>query len=510
MANSRRSRPVDPRRGPAAPPASARTPRAAPGVPRKASSSTSCAADPVARAIAAALPAWKSLPNRAGAKGRTLRVAVGLSGGCDSMVLLDALAECARDDRAIGLQAIHVHHGLSPNADAWAEFCRTQCARRGVPLVVHRVTVARDPGASLEAAARVARLAALARADADVIALAHHADDQAETVLLQLLRGAGPKGLAGMPACGLAPGGAALARPLLALARSEILASAHSRGLEWIDDESNADTDVRRNFLRHEIAPRLAQAFPGYPGTLVRAARHQAEAALLADELAAGDADGAIAEDSLLGTTLSRDALAAFALQAPHRARNLLRWFLRRHGLRAPSSARLAAMLDQLVHAAADARVALHHDGAVLGVHRGRIGVHSAPAARFALAWHGESEIALPHGKLEFAPTQGEGLAAAALRGAAVTIRSRIGGERICLVADRTARSLKRLLHEAGIPQWQRADLPLVWCGEILAAVPGLGIAATFRSEAGAPAFELRWHPHRAHGAARQGASDPC
>ncbi len=299
-------------------------------------------------------------------------------------------------------------------------------------------TVARQPGESLEAAARTARFAAFAGSDADVIALAHHADDQAETLLLQLLRGAGPKGLAAMPACRQEAGRPVLARPFLALSRAEIVESAQGRRLEWIDDESNDDTDVRRNFLRHEIAPRLAQAFPGYPGTLVRAARHQAEAALLADELAAHDAHGAIAEDPLLGTTLSRESLAMLARAAPHRARNLLRWFLRKHGLRAPSSARLAAMLDQLAHAAPDARVTLAHDGVVLGIHRGRIGVHSPPVARFALPWHGENAVELPHGVLEFAPAYGAGLAAAALGSGAVTIRSRVGGERIRLGEDRS------------------------------------------------------------------------
>ena len=184
---------------------------------------------------------------------------------------------------------------------------------------------------------------------------------------------------------------------------------------------------------------------------------------------------------------------------APHRARNLLRWFLREHGLRAPSSARLAAMLDQLAHAATDARVTLAHDGVVLGIHRGRIGVHSPPVARFAFPWHGENAVELPHGVLEFAPAQGAGLAAAALGSGAVTIRSRVGGERIRLGEDRAARPLKRLLQEAGIPRWQRDDLPLVWCNDVLAAVPGLGVAAMFRAEAGVASYELRWHPDPDH-----------
>ncbi len=132
----------------------------------------------------------------------------------------------------------------------------------------------------------------------------------------------------------------------------------------------------------------------------------------------------------------------------------------------------------------------------MLGIHRGRIGVHAPPVAAFALPWRGESAIALPHGILEFAPAHGAGLAVAALGSGAVTIRSRAGGERIRLGADRRTRSLKRMLQEAGIPAWQRDDLPLVWCDDVLAAVPGLGIAASFRSEAGAPGFELHWHPH--------------
>lgn len=490
MANTRRSRPVDPGRGPASPHGVAR------GEPRHDAPVPQGAADPIARAIAAALPSWRSAAAGTGPGASALRIAIGLSGGCDSMALLDALALRARGDPSVALQAVHVHHGLSPNADAWVEFCRAQCALRGVALSVHRVTVARRRGESIEAAARNARFEAFARTEADVIALAHHADDQAETLLLQLLRGAGPKGLAAMPAFRLLPGRLALARPFLALPRAAIVACANARRLDWIDDESNADTDFRRNFLRHEIAPRLAQAFPGYPGTLVRAAGHQAEAARIADALAAQDAQGAIAEDSRLGMTLSRDALAALAREAPFRARNLLRWFLHLQGLRAPSAARLGAMLDQLANAAPDARVALAHEGVVLGVHRGRIGVHAPPVAPFALAWRGESAIALPHGMLEFAPARGAGLAVAALEAGAVTIRSRAGGERIRLGAGRSARSLKRVLQEAGIPAWQREELPLVWCGDVLAAVPGLGIAASFRSEAGAPGFELRWHPH--------------
>jgi tRNA(Ile)-lysidine synthase len=450
------------------------------------------AADRVAAALRSGIGSCRAAHSAA----HPLRVAVALSGGRDSMVLLDALARL-RGELPITVSAVHVHHGLSPNADAWAQFCAAECARRGVALTVKRVVVARAPGASLEATARSARYAALARADADVVALAHHADDQAESLLLQLLRGAGPHGQAAMPVrrTGTGP---VLLRPLLRLPRTLLAAYARDRDVAWIDDESNADLGLRRNYLRHEVAPRLAAAFPGYPATLVRAAAHSAEAALLLDELAALDGREAIVETAEGAATLDRRALAALAAASAPRARNLLRGFLRRHGLPPPSTARLAAMLEQCLGAASGARVRLAHAGAELGIHRGRIVVHAPPVAPFAVTWSGEPALRLPHGVLEFAPGSGEGLAAGMLRGAPVTVRQRAGGERLRVAADRPERAVKRLLQEAGIAPWQRAALPLVYCGETLAAIPGVGIAAAFRAAAGAPGIVVRWHPRHA------------
>ena len=411
------------------------------------------------------------------------------------MALLDALARL-RGELPVAVSALHVHHGLSPNADAWAAFCAAECECRGVALDLRRARVARAPGESLEAAARAARFAALADAGTDAVALAHHADDQAETLLLQLLRGAGPHGAAAMPAA-RGDRGPAILRPLLALPRAALEAYARGRGVRWIDDESNADTGLKRNFLRHEVAPRLAAAFPGYPATLVRAAAHQAEAAQLLDALAALDAGaGDGGEEAGDGAaTLDRARLASLARRSPPRARNLLRWFLRRHGLPPPSSARLAAMLEQLVHAAPDARVRLVHAGVALGIFRNRVTVHAAAVGPFAMAWSGEPWLALPHGVLEFAPAQGEGLAAALLRGAPVTVRRREGGERLRIATNRPQRSLKRLLYDAGIAPWQRTALPLVFCGDALAAVPGIGVDVAFRAAAGAPGVVVHWHP---------------
>jgi tRNA(Ile)-lysidine synthase len=415
-----------------------------------------------------------------------VRVAIALSGGIDSIVLLDA-AKLLAASHWIVLSAIHVHHGLSPNADRWAEFCAAQCTARSVPLTLRRLRLERQRGRSLEAEARAARYACLTGVDTDIVALAHHADDQAETVLLQLLRGAGPPGLSAMPS--FRPGRPALLRPFLDHTRAEIAAYAASRQLSWIDDESNADRRLARNALRHEIAPLLAARFPGYPNTLVRAARHQAEAALLLDELAAADGNGAVSVDGL-----ERAHLAALP---PARARNLLRWFLRAQGLRPPSEAKLADMLRQLVGAAADARTRIRIDELEVGCHRGRIAVHAPAPEAFERVWLGETEVLLPGGVLGFKRAHGVGLATAKLAQARVTLRSRVGGEKIRLASDRPTRALKQLLQEAHVPPWMRQALPLVWCGDELAAVPGLGIALKFQAAPGEPGWSLDWRPDR-------------
>ncbi len=449
------------------------------GDPRRHDSSSARDAAPVAAvdgAVAAALAAHTA----PGA-----RVAVALSGGIDSMVLLDALNALAPRFE-LRLSAVHIDHHLSPNAGRWAEFCAGVCAARGVPLTIDRVEVARRAGQGLEAAARAARYEKLLGTQADVVVLAHHADDQAETVLLQLLRGAGPAGLAGMPHyTDRNAAGPALLRPLLQLTRATLAAYANARELAWIDDESNADPRHKRNLLRLAVTPLLAEAFPGYPSVLVRAANHQAEASSLLDELAyhdAGDAHGG----------LDRATLATLPTG---RARNVLRWFLRSEGLRPPSTARLAAMLSQLQTAGADARTRVVHDGAEIGCYRGRIIVHPATPEPFARTWRGESSVELPGGTLRFERARGAGIAAARFETTVVTLRSRTGGERLQLAANRPRRAVKKLLYDAELPIWRRQALPFIWCGDELAAVPGIGVALAFQAGTDEDAWRVDWRP---------------
>ncbi len=443
-----------------------------------ANSRNSAPADPVAAVDTALAAAWTEHVPDAGS------IAVALSGGIDSMVLFDALVPLARA-RGAAVSAIHVNHGISAHADRWELFCAGQAAARGVDLVTHRLALGPGHRANLEAVARGARYDALRAANTDVVALAHHADDQAETVLLQLLRGAGPRGLAAMPC--VQPGTPSLWRPLLDLTRATLAGYAEARGVAWIDDESNADIQYSRNLLRREIAPHLAANFPGYPATLVRAAEHQAEASELLDALAAQDAAGAILPAGL-------DCARLGAL-SPARARNLLRWFLREQGLRAPSDARLADMLRQLAEARADARTCIAHDGVEIGCHRGIVVVHAPSPEAFVRDWHGETEVALPGGTLAFTPTQGAGMTAALLAQLPVTLRSRAGGERMQVAVNRPRRAVKKLLQDAGVATWTRQALPLVWCGDRLAAVPGVGIDLAFQAGPGEPGWTVDWRP---------------
>jgi tRNA(Ile)-lysidine synthase len=444
---------------------------------KRASAEVSSVRAAVAGALAATLP-------------RGGRIAVALSGGRDSVVLLDAAVAVA--DPSFEVVAFHVEHGLSANAGAWARFCVDLCSARAVPCHVERVTVARGPRISVEAAAREARYAALAALAAlhgvTAVLLAHHADDQAETTLLQLLRGAGPRGLAAMPAA-RHDGRIHWLRPFLDLPRARIEACARERSLAFVDDESNADTRYRRNALRRDIVPVLREIAPGYPSALARAASLQGEAAALLDDLAAIDA-----RSGYDGVALDRATLAALD---ERRARNLLRWFLRQQGLPAPSRARLAAMLRQLVHADAGARVSVRHAGAAIGVHRGRIIVHRAESEPFARGWDGADSVALPHGTLTLVPGLGSGISARHLRTPGVTIRSGVDGERLALAGRAARRPVADLLREAGIPHWERRGLPRIYCGDTLAAVAPIGVDAAFAAAPGEAARTIVWQPAR-------------
>ncbi len=388
----------------------------------------------------------------AGLRGK--RLAAGLSGGVDSVVLLHVLHALAPK---IGyrLSAIHVNHGLSPNAGDWQRFCSSFCLDLGIPFKAVKVKVKKQK-LGLEAAAREARRAAFQGVRADAIAFGHHLDDQAETVLFNLLRGTGLEGASGMPAVG-ALGSKILLRPLLDVPRDAIRAYAGDHGLAWIEDESNADESLTRNFIRRRVGPLLESRFPRWKENLARAARHFADVEL----------DG----------------------------RRLLRAYLKGKGLRAPSEAKLVEMLKQLDSSSASIR----HDGVVFRRYRNKVFLEKGKSISpfKPCAWKGESRLALPSldGELRFKRARGQGFDSTLLKKNSFQIRLRSGGERLKPDANRPSRTLKNLFQEAGVPPWERERMPLLYCGDELVWAPGLGVDAKFLSAGSAPGIVPRWLP---------------
>jgi tRNA(Ile)-lysidine synthase len=425
------------------------------------------------------------------------RIAIAYSGGLDSTVLLDAAVRVAGAARCL---AFHIHHGLSPNADRWLAHGEEQAAALGVSFAARHVEVRRDAGAGVEAAAREARYRALdALCDSEHVRriwLAQHADDQAETVLLQLLRGAGLAGLAAM-AAEYRPAGAAVTRvrPFLHLLRAQLEDYARGRALRWIDDESNTDTRFARNALRHHVLPQLAVHFPGFRDALARTAAHAGAAQRLVDELARIDMQNVASDDDT--HALSRTALLELD---DERALNLLRYWMRTLGLPAASTARLTDALRQLRDVRDDHGLRVDHAGQTLRSYRGQIyweagdSGDAADETAFAarpvseLTWHGEAVWRLPawRGTFVFAQEAGgepadpaardlSAIPAALLLHRPLSARARSGGERMRCDAHGPSRTLKNLFQERGVPSWKR-DVPLLYAGDMLLYVPLLGV----------------------------------
>jgi tRNA(Ile)-lysidine synthase len=419
------------------------------------------------------------------------RLLLGLSGGLDSCVLLHLLAK-ARAAMPFDLQAMHVHHGISPNADNWAAFCQAQCAALNVPLTIVKVQLDEQSKLGLEGHARQLRYDALFNnaLQADYVLSAHHQDDQAETLLLQLFRGAGLKGLASMAAADERRG---LLRPLLNVPRSSLEDYAKQRGLSWCEDESNSNTQYERNFIRHDVLPLLSARNPAIKQALARTAAHAAEASDLLNDLAALDASHLLANNSLCTQGLA-------ALDAA-RARNALRWWMAMHEVNMPSADALSEMHQQLMTAKADANIDItlqlkNQQAIKLKRYKQRAYlVKPAVTASFDLVWNGEPALDLPNGgTLLFSQVQGSGLALK-LGMSKLRISQRNGGESFKPNVLRPTRTLKHLLQEANMPPWQRENLPLVYWQDTLAYVPGIGISHELQAAPHEDGLHIDWQP---------------
>ncbi|WP_416885068.1 tRNA lysidine(34) synthetase TilS [Marinospirillum sp.] len=409
------------------------------------------------------------------AKTNPPRLCLALSGGLDSRVLLALLLEAypASESRP-QLRALHIHHGLSPHADHWADFCVDLCRQAGLPCEVVKVDPATEDGASLEARARTARYRVFtAQLQQDEYLLqAHHRQDQAETLLLRLLRGAGTQGLRAIPQ--QRPLGAGqLLRPLLHSPRSQLKDYAQQTGLDWVEDESNQQDHFDRNFIRLHVLPLLNQRFAHAEANLALSAQLAAHSHSLQDDLAALDLAQTCPAPHQ--PAQGRFSLSTLMQLRPIRRINLLRYWLTQQGHPHPSHHQWA-QLDQLLHARQDAQPLVSWGQ----IQARRFGdqLFIQPAAHFAplpadwqLQWHNGTPLVTPCGTWT--------LTLSHLQGKTPThfdLRARQGGESLRL-AQRGRRDLKRLLQESGLPPWQRQQLPLIWHQDELIAVGDLLVA---------------------------------
>lgn len=420
-------------------------------------------------------------------------VAVGFSGGLDSTVLLHWLVHSPAL-RAGGLRAIHVCHGLHADADDWAERCAGTCAALGVELRRVRIDVDRDSGRGLEAAAREARHAAFAEElrDGEVLALAHHQDDQAETFLLRALRASGPDGLAAMRPW-RAFGRGWLWRPLLDMPRTALFDYARSHDLDWIEDDSNLDTTLDRNFLRQRVLPALRERWPHAAASFARCASLQAEAVdLLDSEDARALARARTADPQVLAVEVLQ------TLPASRRARVLRHW-IAAIGLPPLPAQGLVRLESELLTAREDAEAAFAWSGAVLRCWRGLLHAGFERAALppdWRALWNGGIPLPLPGGgdlRMEISASRA-GAVDSAASAPSFLVHARRGGERIVLPGREHSHTLKHVLQQLRVPPWERDRLPLLSDAEgHLLAAGDLAYSAPFDAWLRAHGARLVW-----------------
>lgn len=408
---------------------------------------------------------------------------IAYSGGLDSTVLLYLASQLP----AYAFKAIHIHHGLQPEADAWVVHCESTAKGLGIPLVVEYLHLQALTGLSLEAQAREGRYACFAKhmQSGDVILTAHHQDDQAETLLLQLTRGAGPPGLAAMPPSRPFHTGM-LVRPCLGVSRDALLALATKAGLRWVEDTTNACTDYSRNFMRHAIMPVLKSRWPSMASTLARSAQHCAESQTLLSDL--------LSQPLMQAAGRSPKALSVSALNR-HSAiyqKALLREWIMQAGHEPPSTKKLVTILSTVLTAAWDKSPCVSFGAVSVRRHKDDLHlVRNHPVdPHFTTVFDLKQTLPLPNEtSLHVKPGQGVGLRATL---GPLTVKYRQGGEMIAL-AGRGRQSLKNVFQAADVLPWERACWPLLYVGDTLVGVAGMAYHADYLAKAGEPGVEVVW-----------------
>jgi tRNA(Ile)-lysidine synthase len=426
------------------------------------------------------------------------RIAIAYSGGLDSSMMLYAARHFA-ERHPITLFAFHIHHGLNPRADDWLAHCEQAAKSHGVAFASRKVRVDDQSGLGIEETARRARYAALGdlcrEHHVQLLLTAHHQNDQAETVLLQLMRGAGLRGLSGMPEFlakhELLGEGMSLGRPLLTVSRSTLAEESLRLKIPYIDDDSNVDIRYRRNAIRHRVAPILRDIFPAFESCVSRSATHLQQAQRLLDELGEMDLARCRFDE---GDGLDLNAVRSLS---GDRIDNLLRYWLSQQGVSLPSQAQLQQIRQQMLNASTDSEP--RYDCADL--HLRRVGTRlvqeadagSPPQEERVLYWQGEDVIEIPEwqGRLAFKECTDGGISAHRLCQGPLVLHPRSGQERLKLAANRPSKTLKNLYQEAGLLPAERRWLPLISLQNQLVFAAGLGMDVRY-VDAG-PGVCLHW-----------------
>jgi len=413
-------------------------------------------------------------------------IAIAYSGGLDSSVLLKLTIDFSRANQ-INLYAFHINHGLSPHADEWASHAQVFCDKAGIQYRMKKIILPLKMPEGIEEAARIARYGALGELckenGVSLLLTAHHLNDQAETVMLQMLRGAGLPGLSAMPLVHekfkLLDQGILLGRPFLEVSRSEVRRASEAWEIDYVEDESNFNFRFKRNALRHLVLPSIETRFPTASKGLAHIARHLQAAQRLVRDLANIDIENcsSISDKSII-------QISKFLSLSEERQNNLLRFWFEAHRAKTLNSARLLDLRKQISSALPTSMVVDCGEGAELRCYRGLMSlikssdVHNSTPVE--LQWRGETSIAIPEweGTLHF-EKQNFGLAEEKLKTGRLRLASRHGGEKIKLEKNRPHRTLKNLFQEKKVPVWSRARLPLIYLNEQLVFVAGLGMNTT-------------------------------
>jgi len=415
---------------------------------------------------------------------------VALSGGVDSVVLLHLLYSIQKKHH-FTLNATHVHHGLSKNADKWVKFCEKLCTKLSVPLDVHCVKLPQKKSFGIEGEARGLRYEKLLQSKSDLIVLAHHADDQAETFLLQLIRGAGVKGLSSMAHFDESR---KLWRPLLHVSRIDIESYAKQHKLKWIEDESNQNIDFDRNFIRSKVFPILKNRFSHIIKVISRSISHLAEAQNLLDDLAKIDLKNYLKSDSYKHKLQVKTLIKLSHL----RAKNVLRFWFEINDQLMPSKDHLDEILRQVLTAKKDAELKIELSKEFeIRRYKDEIYIvqnNKNKKRNYEIVWKGESEILLPNGsKLIFKKVKGKGIKLEFLKDKKLTISNRQGGEFFKPDFKRPTKKIKQLLQESSLAPWEREKLPLIFIGKELVCVPGFGIDTKYQVIPSQLGVEVTW-----------------